>query len=70
MDLSLQHRLALTTQTPSVGIIRAEWSEQQEDPNIEKLWEEDWDDDQVTLQCSADIYVTEVEPGLPMVRQL
>jgi hypothetical protein len=49
VDLSLQRRLALKTQTSSVDVIRAEWSEQQEDPNIEKLWEEDWDDDQVTV---------------------
>lgn len=28
-------------------LFAAEWSEQQEDPNVEKLWEEDWDDDQV-----------------------
>ena len=40
----------------NVDCHHAEWSEQQEDPNIEKLWEEDWDDDQVTgLACSADV---------------
>ena len=51
-------------------IIHAEWSEQQEDPNIEKLWEEDWDDDQVIgFARSADAHVTAVEPSLPTVRK-
>jgi hypothetical protein len=41
------NRNASQGHTANVGCCCAEWSEQQEDPNVEKLWEEDWDDDQV-----------------------
>ena len=57
--------LCLIAHLPNELLVRADWTEQQEDPKNAGLWERDWDDDSLSDDFSKSLREQLSKPAKP-----